>query len=775
MVLPLYFIFEEKHKDKKMSQATIKTFETGGKEISIETGRLARQADGAVVVKQGDTMILATVVSAKEAKEDVDFMPLTVDYQEKFASVGRIPGSFHKREAKLSDYEVLVSRIVDRALRPLFPENYHADTQVALTLISSDKNIMPDALVGLAASAALMVSDIPFNGPISEVRVARVDGKFVINPYKDELDRADIDLIVAGTERDLNMVEGECAEVSEADMLEALKVAHEAIKQQIKAQWDLAEMLGGRKPFREYNHERSNPELQEAIKAYAYDKIYSIAKSRLGKAERSAGFKAVREEYVASLPEGTEIDKFLMNKYFHEVEYDAVRAMILNERTRLDGRDLTTVRPIWSEVGYLPGAHGSAIFTRGETQSLTTVTLGTKLDEQMLDSPMNEGYAKFLLHYNFPSFSTGEVKPNRGPGRREIGHGNLALRGLKRVLPGAPVNPYTVRIVSDILESNGSSSMATVCAGSLALMDAGVKITGAVSGIAMGLISDETTGKYAILSDILGDEDHLGDMDFKVVGTAKGIVACQMDIKINGLRWEMVEEALNQAKAGRLHIMNEMNKTLAEPNADYKPHAPRIETLFIDKDFIGAVIGPGGKIIQGIQKESGAVISITEEGDKGIVEIASNNGDSMRKAVSMVKAIVAVPEIGEEYDGKVKSIVDFGAFVEIMPGKDGLLHISEIDWKRLATMEGVMNVGDEIRVKLIDVDKKTGKLKLSRKVLLPKPEGYVEPAPRENRPPREGNRDNRGPRDGNRDRGPRPPRRPEGGNDQPAADNEQQA
>ncbi|MCF8254684.1 MAG: polyribonucleotide nucleotidyltransferase, partial [Bacteroidia bacterium] len=682
-----------------MSIATTKTFELGGKTISIETGRLARQADGAVVVKMGDTMILATAVSAKEAKEDVDFMPLTVDYQEKFAAVGRIPGSFHKREAKLSDYEVLVSRIVDRALRPLFPENYHADTQVALTLISSDKNIMPDALVGLAASAALIVSDIPFNGPISEVRVARIDGKFVINPYKDELERADMDLIVAGTERDLNMVEGECAEVSEVDMLEALKVAHEAIKVQIKAQWDLVEMLGGKKPAREYNHERSNPELEAQIKAFAYDKIYTIAKSKAGKGERSAGFKAVREEFKASLPEGTETDKFLMNKYFHDVEYDAVRAMILGDRTRLDGRELDQVRPIWSEVGYLPGAHGSAIFTRGETQSLTTVTLGTSQDEQMLDSPMNEGYAKFLLHYNFPAFSTGEVKPNRGPGRREIGHGNLALRGLKRVLPGSPVNPYTVRIVSDILESNGSSSMATVCAGSLALMDAGVKVTGAVSGIAMGLISDETTGKYAILSDILGDEDHLGDMDFKVVGTKNGIVACQMDIKINGLRWEMVEEALNQAKAGRLHIMDEMNKTISEPNVDYKPHAPRIETLFIDKDFIGAVIGPGGKIIQGMQKETGATISITEENNMGIVEIASNNKESLERAVAMIKAIVAVPEVGAEYIGKVKSIVDFGAFVEVMPGKDGLLHISEVGWNRLPSMEGVLTVGEEIKVK----------------------------------------------------------------------------
>jgi polyribonucleotide nucleotidyltransferase len=707
-----------------------KTFDLGdGREISIETGKLAKQADGSVVVKMGDTMILATAVSAKEAKEDVDFMPLTVDYQEKFAAVGRIPGSFHKREAKLSDYEVLVSRIVDRALRPLFPENYHADTQVMLQLISSDKNLLPDCLVGLAASSALMVSDIPFNGPISEVRVARINGVFKINPYIDELAQADIDLIVAGTEHDLNMVEGECGEVSEDDMLQALKLAHDAIKKQCKIQWELCEMLGGRKPARQYNHERQDEELEKHIRQYAYDKVYEIAKSKLGKSERSEAFKKIRESYIAEhYPEGSEkvVDKFLINKYFHHVEYDAVRAMILNDRTRLDGRKLDEIRAIWSEVNYLPAAHGSAVFTRGETQSLTTVTLGTKLDEQLLDAPMHAGYAKFLLHYNFPSFSTGEVKPNRGPGRREIGHGNLALRGLKRVLPGLTESPYTIRIVSDILESNGSSSMATVCAGSLALMDAGIKVKDAVSGIAMGLITDEKTGKYAVLSDILGDEDHLGDMDFKVVGTSKGIVACQMDIKINGLKWEMVEEALMQAKAGRLHIMGEMNKTIAKPNDDYKPHAPRIETVIIEKDFIGAVIGPGGKVIQGIQKETGTTISITEVDDKGIVEVASNNGEAMKKAVAIIKGIVAVPEVGEEYTGKVKTIVDFGAFVEILPGKDGLLHISEISWKRLPSMEGVLQVGEEIKVKLIDIDKKTGKLKLSRKVLLPKPD----PAPK---------------------------------------------
>ncbi len=705
-----------------MTQGTIKTFEIDGKTISIETGKLARQADGAVVIKQGDTMILATAVSSKDAKEDMDFMPLTVDYQEKFAAVGRIPGSFHKREARLTDYEILICRLVDRSLRPLFPENYHADTQVSLTLISSDKNIMPDALVGLAASAALMVSDIPFNGPISEVRVARIDGKYVINPYKDELEKADIDLIVAGTEHDLNMVEGEMAEVSELEMLEALKVAHSAIKLQIKAQWELCEMLGGRKPAREYNHERSDEALEKHIHEFAYDKVYAVAKSKLGKAERTVAFKKIREEYKAGLPEGTVLDKFLSNKYFHHVEYDAVRAMIINDRERLDGRNLTQVRPIWSEVNYLPGAHGSAVFTRGETQSLTSVTLGSKLDEQLLDAPMNFGYSKLLLHYNFPGFSTGEVKPNRGPARREIGHGNLALRSLKRVLPGIQENPYTIRIVSDILESNGSSSMATVCAGSMALMDAGIKLKSAVSGIAMGLITDEKTGGYAILSDILGDEDHLGDMDFKIVGSSKGIVACQMDIKINGLKWEMVEEALLQAREGRLHIMNEMNKTISEPASDYKPHAPRIETIFIDKEFIGAVIGPGGKIIQGIQKETGAVVSISESETHGVVEIASNNREALQKAMAMIKGIVTVPQVGEVYTGKVKNIMDFGAFVEFLPGKEGLLHISEISWKRIEKMEGVLQTGEEVKVKLIEVDKKSGKYRLSRKVLMPKPE-----------------------------------------------------
>jgi polyribonucleotide nucleotidyltransferase len=567
-----------------------------------------------------------------------------------------------------------------------------------------------------------MMSDIPFNGPLSEVRVARINGEFRINPFISDMEKADIDLIVAGTEHDLNMVEGEMAEITEEDMIAALKFAHDAIKLQCKAQWELCEMLGGRKPTRDYNHERHDEDLEKRIFEFAYDKIADIARASLGKADRHKAFKAIREDFKASLPEGMELDKFLSNKYFHNVEYAAVRDVVVKERKRLDGRKLDEVRPIWSEIGYLPSAHGSAVFTRGETQSLTTVTLGTKLDEQMLDSPMNEGYSKFLLHYNFPSFSTGEVKPNRGPGRREIGHGNLAMRGLKKVLPGLQENPYTIRIVSDILESNGSSSMATGCAGSLALMDAGIKVKDAVSGIAMGLISDEKTGEYAVLSDILGDEDHLGDMDFKVVGTSKGIVACQMDIKINGLKWAMVEEALKQAKAGRLHIMAEMNKTISKPADDYKPHAPRIETLIIDKDFIGAVIGPGGKVIQGIQKDTGATISITEVGNTGIVEIASNNGESLQKAMAIIKGIVSVPEPGEVYEGKVKNITDFGAFVEFLPGKEGLLHISEISWKRLPNMEGVLQSGEMIKVKLLEVDKKTGKYKLSRKALLPKPE-----------------------------------------------------
>ncbi len=699
------------------------SIQTGnGKSIEIETGILAKQADGSVVVKCGDTMLLATVVSNKEAKDGVDFMPLTVDYQEKFASVGRIPGSFFRREARPTEYEILVCRIIDRALRPLFPSDYHADTQVVVTLMSSDKNFPPDCLVGLAASSALMMSDVPFEGPISEVRVSKIDGQLVLNPTLSEMEKSSFDMIVSGTEKDINMVEGEFDEISEADMLEAVKFGHDAINVQCAAQWDLCNQMGGRKPARVYSHEKNDEELRKKIWELTYDKVYAVAKSGAPKAERTEKFKAIITEYIDSLSDEEKIAQSgLAKKYYHDVEKEAMRRMILDESIRLDGRKLDEVRPIWSEVGYLPAAHGSAVFTRGETQSVTSVTLGGKLDEQLLDAPMQAGYSRLMLHYNFPSFSTGEARPNRGTSRREIGHGNLALRGLKKSLPSVEDNPYVIRIVSDILESNGSSSMATVCAGSLALMDAGIKVKGGVSGVAMGLISDEKTGKYSILTDILGDEDHLGDMDFKVVGTAKGITACQMDIKINGLRWEMLAEALEQARKGRAHILGEMSKTLDKPNADYKPHTPRIERIIIDKDQIGAVIGPGGKVIQGIQKETGAVISITEVENTGIVEIMSNDGESMAAAIKIIKGIVAVPEVGAIYEGKVRSIVEFGAFVEILPGKDGLLHISEISWDRINKMDGIFKEGDIVEVKLIEVDKKTGKLRLSRKALLPKP------------------------------------------------------
>ena len=691
-----------------------------GRIIEIETGKLAKQADGAVVVKMGDTMLLATVVSNKDAKEGVDFLPLSVDYQEKYAAAGRIPGGFLRREARLSDYEVLISRIVDRALRPLFPEDYHADTQVMISLISSDKNIMPDALAGLAASAALAVSDIPFNGPISEVRVAKIDGQLVINPSRSDLERASLEFIVAGSAEDINMVEGEANEIQEAELVEAIQFAHAAIKKQVAAQVELARLVG-KTVKRTYSHEHSNLELKAKITADTYDKVYAVAKSNQGKDDRAAAFKAIQNEVIAALGENPEEStKFLAKKYFHDVQYDAVRALLLNEGIRLDGRSTKQIRPIWSEVGYLPSAHGSAIFTRGETQSLTTVTLGAKDDEQLIDGAFINGYNKFLLHYNFPAFSTGEARPNRGTGRREVGHGNLAMRAIKKVLPSDAENPYTIRIVSDILESNGSSSMATVCAGTLALMDAGIKLKAPVSGIAMGLISDESTGKYAILSDILGDEDHLGDMDFKVTGSKNGITACQMDLKVNGLSYAVLTEALDQAKEGRLHILGEIEKTMAAPREDYKPHAPRIISLTIDKEFIGAIIGPGGKIIQEMQRETGATISIEEKDNKGIIQIFADNKDAIDQAVTRIKNIVAKPEVGETYEGKVKSIMPFGAFVEIMPGKDGLLHISEIDWKRYETMDGIFQVGDEVKVKLLEVDKQ-GKLKLSRKALLPRP------------------------------------------------------
>lgn len=696
-----------------------------GREITIETGKMARQADGAVVVRLGDTMLLATVVSSKDAKEGVDFLPLSVDYQEKFASAGRIPGSFQRREGRLGDHEILISRLVDRALRPIFPENYHADTQVIITLISADPEVQPDALAALAASSALAVSDIPFNGPISEVRVAKIDGQYQINPKTADLDRATIDLIVAATEKDICMVEGEMDECSEAEVVEALKVAHDAIKVQCRAQKEL-EAKVGKTEKRQYNHETHDDALREAVRTATYDKIYDVARQQnASKKGRSEGFRAVRDAYFAELPEGTEVNQSLAKTYFSDLVWEASRRLVLDERVRLDGRKLDEIRPISTEAGLLPGPHGSALFTRGETQSLTTVTLGTKTDEQIVDQTMFQGYSKFLLHYNFPGFSTGEVKPNRGAGRREIGHGNLAHRSLKKVLPPEAENPYTIRIVSDILESNGSSSMATVCAGTMALMDAGIKIKAPVAGIAMGLISDGPSSpdqKYAVLSDILGDEDHLGDMDFKVTGTEKGIVACQMDLKVEGLSYEVLAQALEQARVGRLHILGEMNKGIADVRSDLKPHAPRAMVIKIDTNQIGAVIGPGGKVVQDIQKDSGAVVNIDEHDNAGWVSIFATSKESMDKAVSRVKGIVAVPEVGETYVGKVKTIQPFGAFVEFMPGKDGLLHISEIQWERLETMDGILKVGDEVTIKLIDVDKKTGKYRLSRKVLLPKPE-----------------------------------------------------
>ncbi|MFI5218420.1 MAG: polyribonucleotide nucleotidyltransferase [Bacteroidia bacterium] len=701
----------------------VKSFQLDdGREISLETGKLAKQADGSVVVRMGNCMILATVVASQKPKEGTDYLPLSVDYQEKYASVGRFPGGFFKREARLSEYEILISRIVDRALRPLFPEDYHADTQVMISLISADKNIAPDALAGLAASAALTISDIPFKGPISEVRVARVEGKFIINPFITDIQKSDIDLIVAGSAENILMVEGEMSEVSEAEMLEAIKFAHTAIKQQCKAQLEFAALLGN-PANREYSHEDNDNALKEEVEKATYDKAYAVAKTcNPNKSQRADAFEKIKEEFLTTIPEEQREEKeSLVNKYYHDVVYDAVRNMILNDGVRLDGRTTIQIRPIWSEIGYLPSTHGSAIFTRGETQSLTTVTLGTKLDEQMIDGAMFEGYNKFMLHYNFPGFSTGEVKPNRGLGRREVGHGNLAMRSLKKVMPGEDINPYTVRVVSDILESNGSSSMATVCAGSLALMDAGIKISGAVSGIAMGLISDGK-GKFAVLSDILGDEDHLGDMDFKVTGTRKGICACQMDLKVEGLPYEVMLQALEQARTGRLHILDEMEKTISRPAADYKPFAPRIEKMRIPKEFIGAVIGPGGKIIQEMQRETNTIITIEEEGEEGLIEIASSDKASIEKAIAKIKGIVSVPEVGTVYEGKVKNIMAFGAFIEILPGKDGLLHISEISHERLESMDGVFKEGEMVKVKLIDVDKKTGKLKLSRKVLMPRPE-----------------------------------------------------
>ncbi|WP_372934017.1 polyribonucleotide nucleotidyltransferase [Mariniphaga sediminis] len=733
-----------------MVNATTKTIELAdGRSITIETGKLAKQADGSVVVRMGETMVLATVVSAQEAKENVDFMPLSVDYREKFSAAGRFPGGFLKRESRPSDEEILVARLVDRALRPLFPEDYHAETAVMISLISANKEDLPDALAGLAASAAIAVSDVPFETPISEVRVGRINGEFVINPTHAQLEQADIDIMVGASFDNIMMVEGEMQEVSEEEMLEAIKFAHEEIKKHCKAQEELAAELGVVK--REYSHEVNDEELREKVKTDLYQKCYDLAKQQINnKQERMGAFDAIRDEFIEAYKEANaeneeidlDVQEMLIKTYFHDVEKEAMRRMILDDKIRLDGRKTDEIRSIWGEVDYLPGAHGSALFTRGETQSLTSITLGTKMDEKIIDNVTVQGKEKFLLHYNFPPFCVGEPRTPRGLSRREIGHGNLAHRALKKMIPQD--FPYIVRVVSDILESNGSSSMATVCAGTMAMMDSGMKMKKPVSGIAMGLITDKESDKYAILSDILGDEDHLGDMDFKVAGTENGITATQMDIKVDGLSYEVLSQALSQAKEGRLHILGKMLEVIPEPRADFKPNVPRIEKIEIPKDMIGAVIGPGGKIIQAIQEETETVIVIEENEDKGIVEISGAGIEAIEAAKKRIKAIIALPEVGEVYKGKVKSVVSFGAFVEVIPGKDGLLHVSEMAWERVESAEDFIKEGEEIEVKLIGIDEKTGKLKLSRKVLLPKPEGYVERPPRGDRPPRRDNRhDNR--------------------------------
>ena len=713
-----------------MINPVVKKIDLGdGRTITLETGKLAKQANGAVELRMNNTMMLATVCAAKDANPGVDFMPLQVEYKEKYSAFGRFPGGFTRREGRASDYEILTCRLVDRALRPLFPDDYHAEVFVNIVLFSTDGEDIPDALAGLAASAALAVSDIPFNGPLSEVRVARIDGQFKINPTFTELEKADMDIMVGATIDNIMMVEGEMKEVSEAELLEAIKYAHETIKTMCRVQIEFMEELGTTVK-REYSHEANDEVLREDVKAKLYDKVYAVAKSGQGKQERSDAFKAIVDEYKAQFAEEelTEEKIALIGKYYHAVEKEAMRRCILDEGIRLDGRKTTDIRPIWSEVDYVPGPHGSAVFTRGETQALTTVTLATKLDEKIVDDVLNNDKARFLLHYNFPPFATGEARPQRGVGRREVGHGNLAHRALKPMLPEN--YPYCIRIVSDILESNGSSSMATVCAGTLSLMDAGIPIKRPVSGIAMGLISENKGTNYAVLSDILGDEDHLGDMDFKVTGTREGITATQMDIKVEGLSYEILENALAQAKQGREHIFGKLLETISEPREDLKPHAPRIEVIIIPKDFIGAVIGPGGKIIQGMQEETGATISIEEINGIGRVEVAATNKASIDAAVAKIKGIVTIPEVGEVYEGKIRSVMPYGAFVEFLPGKDGLLHISEIDWKHLETVEASgLKEGDTIEVKLLDIDPKTGKFKLSRRVLLPRPE-------KEERPPR---------------------------------------
>ncbi len=743
-----------------MNQGIIKTIDLGdGRTISIETGRLAKQADGAVVVRSGDTMLLATVVSAKEAKEDVDFMPVSVDYREKFSAAGRFPGGFLKREARPSDDEILVARLVDRALRPLFPDDYHAETAVMISLISYDENVMADSLAGLAASAAIAVSDVPFETPISEVRVARLNGEFIVNPSATQLAEADLDIMVGASHDNIMMVEGEMDEVSEEEMLEAIKIAHEAIKVHCKAQEELAAEVGVVK--REYCHEVNNEELKAKVEVDLFQACYDIAKQRItDKQVRLESFAKVVDDYVEAYLEANaeneeidlEQDEKLIRRYYHKVEGEAMRRMILDEGIRLDGRKTDEIRPIWGEVDYLPGAHGSAIFTRGETQSLSSITLGTKLDVKKVDNVTYQGTENFLLHYNFPPFCVGDPKTPRGLGRREIGHGNLAFRALKKMIPGD--FPYVVRVVSDILESNGSSSMATVCAGTMCMLDAGMNMKRPVSGIAMGLITDKDSNKFAVLSDILGDEDHLGDMDFKVTGTAKGITATQMDIKVDGLSYEVLTQALMQAKEGREHILERILDVIPEPRAEYKPNVPRVETIQIPKDMIGPIIGPGGKNIQQMQEETNTTIVIEEIDDFGMVEISGINKEALEAAKERIKRIIAVPEKGEVYNGKVKSVTSFGAFVEIIPGKEGLLHISEITWERLTNVEDALKVGDDVEVKLLDIDR-DGKLKLSRKVLLPKPEGYVERERSDRRPPRRDNRDGRDRRDNGR---PRPPR-----------------
>ncbi|MCW5900586.1 MAG: polyribonucleotide nucleotidyltransferase [Flavobacteriales bacterium] len=736
-------------------EGTKRTIDLGdGKAITIETGVLAKQADGAVTVRLGDTILLATVVSTKEAREGIDFLPLTVEYREKFSAAGRFPGGFFKREARPSDHEVLTSRLVDRAIRPLFPDDYHGDTQVMISLMSADKKNPSDAIACLAAAAALAVSNIPFAGPVSEVRVARIGGRFVVNPRVEEMAEADMDLIVAGTDRDILMVEGEMKEVQEADMIEAIKVAHEAIKVHCAVLKELGAAVPKSQVKRTYEHENKNPDLEKKIHDFCYQRYYDLAMVPSSKDERHEKFGTVKEECLATLSEEELADKAMLARYFKKTQKAAVRNVVLDHQKRLDGRRTDEIRPIWSEVDVLPGTHGSAIFTRGETQAINLLTLGSSMDEQTIDLATKKGSENFMLHYNFPSFSTGEVRPIRGPGRREVGHGNLALRALKPVIPGLPENPYTIRLNCDILESNGSSSMATVCSGTLALMDAGVKIKAPVSGIAMGMISDGK--RHAILSDILGDEDFLGDMDFKICGTAKGITATQMDMKVDGLPYEVLAQALEQARVGRLHILGEMLKTLDKPREDYKPHAPRIITIEIPKESIGAVIGPGGRVIQEIQAETGAHISIDEVDGRGVVEIMSENKASIDAALARVNAIANPPqaEVGANYKGKVKTIMPYGAFVEVMPGVDGLLHVSELEWRRIDRVEDVLKEGDVIEFQVTGKDPRSGKLKLSRRVLLPKPEGWVDRPEGGNGERRERrDRDDR-PRRPMRDRGP---------------------